>query len=298
MLVNVANLRTLYTGYSAAFAGGVAAAGAPLYTRVATVVPSATRSNEYGWLGQMPRIREWIGDRVVQNLDTKGYTIKNRSFESTIAVSRDDIEDDNIGIYTPMFTEFGRSSATFPDELTWGLFSAGFNTPCFDGQYFFDTDHPVLDADGNPYSVSNFGGGSGIPWFLVDDSRAIKPIIFQNRRPFELTRMDALTDEVVFNSKQFRYGTDGRCNVGFGFWQLAHGSRQPLNAASYEAARVQLASQKADYGRPLGVQGRLLIVPPALEGAARKLLNSEYAAGGETNQWKGTAELLVVPWLA
>ena len=298
MLINAANLRTLYTGYSAAFAAGVAAAGAPLYPRIATVVPPATRSNEYGWLGQMPRIREWIGDRVIQNLDTKGYTIRNRSFESTIEVNRDDIEDDNLGIYTPMFNEFGRSASTFPDELVWALFLAGFNTPCFDGQYFFDTDHPVLDADGNVYSVSNFGGGSGTPWFLVDDSRAIKPIIYQTRRAFEMTRMDAATDEVVFNRKAYRYGTDGRCNVGFGFWQLAHGSRQPLNAASYEAARVQLSTLKADYGRPLGVTGRLLIVPPALEGAARRLLNSEYAAGGETNQWKGSAELLVVPWLA
>ena len=298
MLINAANLRTLYTGYSAAFAAGIAAAGAPLYGRIATVVPSSTRSNEYGWLGQMPRIREWIGDRVIQNLDTAGYTIKNRTFESTIAVGRDDIEDDNIGIYTPMFTEFGRASATFPDELVWALLAAGFTTPCFDGQYFFDVDHPVLDERGNVYSVSNTQGGSGAAWFLVDDSRAIKPLIFQNRRPFQLTRMDADTDEAVFNRKEYRYGTDGRCNVGFGFWQLAHGSRQPLNAANYEAARVSLASLKADRGRPLGVSGRLLIVPPALEGAARKLLNSEYAAGGETNQWARTADLLVVPWLA
>lgn len=298
MLINPANLRTLYNGYSTAFTAGIAQAGSPLYPRIATVVPSNTRSNEYGWLGQMPRIREWIGDRVVQNLDTKGYTIRNRSFESTIAVSRDDIEDDNIGIYTPMFTEFGRSSATFPDELVWDLLGAGFTTPCFDGQYFFDTDHPVLDARGNAYSVSNTQGGSGSAWYLIDDSRAIKPLIYQTRRPFELTRMDANTDEVVFNRKEYRYGTDGRCNVGFGFWQLAVGSKQPLTAANYEAARTTLATQRADYGRPLGVSGRLLIVPPALEGAARKLLNSEYAAGGETNQWKGTADLLVVPWLA
>jgi hypothetical protein len=27
-------------------------------------------------------------------------------------------------------------------------------------------------------------------------------------------------------------------------------------------------------------------------------LNSEFGAGGESNEWKGTAELLVVSWLA
>ena len=297
MLVNSANLRTLYTGFSTAFQGGFNGV-TPLYTRVAQTVPSSTRSNEYGWLGQMPRIREWIGDRVVQNLATQGYTIRNRTFESTIAVLRDDIDDDNLGIYAPLFQEFGRSSATFPDELVWALLLAGFSTNCFDGQFFFDTDHPVLDAAGNVVSFANTDGGSGTAWFLMDTTRAIKPIIYQSRRPFELTRMDAPTDEVVFNRREYRYGTDGRCNVGFGFPQLAWGSRQTLDAAHYEAARVGLSTMKGDYGRPLGVNGNLLVVPPQLEGAARKLVINDADAYGATNTWKGSAEILVVPWLA
>lgn len=55
---------------------------------------------------------------------------------------------------------------------------------------------------------------------------------------------------------------------------------------------------KGDNGLPLGLTPNLLVVPPSLESAARKILNSEYAAGGETNEWKGTADLLVSPWLA
>lgn len=297
MIINSANLRTLYTGFSTAFQtafNGVT----PLYQRAAMVVPSATRSNEYGWLGDMPRMREWIGDRVIQNLATKGYTIVNRTFESTIAVRRDDLDDDNLGIFAPLFGEFGRQAAVFPDELVWPMYPAGFTTPCYDGQFFFDTDHPVLDANGVVTSVANTDGGTGAPWFLIDDSRVIRPIIYQTRRPFTLSRMDAATDEVVFNRAEYRYGTDGRCNAGYGFWQLAWGSKQPLDAAHYEAARVGLGTMKGDYGRPLGILPRLLICGPSLEGAARKLLNNELGANGETNQWKGTADLLVVPWLA
>lgn len=296
MLINSANLRTLYTGFSTAFQGAFNGV-TPLYGRAAMVVPSATRSNEYGWLGDMPRMREWIGDRVIQNLATKSYTVVNRTFESTIAVRQDDLDDDNLGIYAPMFGEFGRQAAVFPDELVWPMYPAGFTTPCYDGQFFFDTDHPVLDANGTVTSVANTDGGTGAPWFLIDDSRVIRPIIYQTRRPFTLKRMDAPTDEVVFNRAEYRYGTDGRCNAGYGFWQLAWGSKQPLDAAHYEAARVGLGTMKGDYGRPLGILPRLLICGPSLEGAARKLLNSEYGPGGETNQWKGTAELLVVPWL-
>lgn len=297
MIINSANLRTLYTGFSTAYQNAFTGV-TPLYTRVALTVPSTTRSNEYGWLGQFPRIREWIGDRVVHNLETHGYTIRNRSFESTIAVSRDDIDDDNLGIYTPIFSEFGRSAATFPDELVWPLLVAGFATACFDGQYFFDTDHPVLLENGQVSSFANTDGGAGAPWFLIDASRAIKPIIYQNRRAFDLTRMDAQTDEVVFNRKEYRYGTDGRCNVGYGFPQLAWGSKQTLDAAHYEAARAAMIAMKGDFGRPLGVLPNLLVVGPTNEGPARRLLNNEFDANGATNPWRGTAEVLVVPWLA
>ncbi|HSI41770.1 MAG TPA: Mu-like prophage major head subunit gpT family protein [Xanthobacteraceae bacterium] len=297
MLINSASLRTLGTGFSAAFQGGFSGVQ-PMYGRVAQTVPSSTSENEYGWLGKIPRIREWIGDRVIQNIGQYDYTIKNKSFESTIGVDRDHIEDDNIGIYTPLFGEFGRSAAVFPDELVWPLLKNGFAATCYDGQYYFDTDHPVLDENGVAQSVSNTGGGAGTPWFLIDAGRVIKPIIYQSRKPFSLVTMDKPDDEGVFNRKEFRYGLEGRCNVGFGFWQLAYGSKQALDAAAYSTARAAMMSQKADFGKPLGIVPTLLVVPPTLEGAGRKILNSEYATGGETNPWKGTAELMVVPWLA
>ncbi|HQS08725.1 MAG: hypothetical protein B7Y12_02150 [Rhizobiales bacterium 24-66-13] len=297
MLLSSTTLRSLYTGFSAAFQGGFSGV-TPQYARVAQVVPSSTRSNEYGWLGQMPRIREWLGDRVVNNISTNGYTIRNKSYESTIGVDRDDIEDDNIGIYSSLFSEFGRSAATFPDELVWPFLKTGFSTLCYDGQYYFDTDHPVLDANGNVQSVSNTGGGSGTAWFLVDASRMVKPIIYQERRPFsQLVRMDAPTDEVVFNRKEYRYGLDGRCNVGFGLWQLAYGSKQTLDATSYANARAALGTMTGDYARPLGVQGNLLIVPATLEGAALRVVKNQKLANGADNEWFGTAEVMVVPWL-
>ncbi len=300
MLLNATNLRSLFIGYNTSFANGLGMA-ASTYERVAMRVPSTTRSQEYGWLGQMPRIREWIGERVIQSLNVYGYTIRNRPWELTVSVDRDDIEDDNIGIYAPLFTEMGRATGAFPDELVWPLLSAGFATPCYDGQYFFDTDHPVLDANGQIASVSNFGGGTGVAWYLIDQSRGYKPLIFQDRRAFDFIRMDAPTDEVVFDRKQYRYGIDGRCNAGYGFWQIAYASKQGLDSAGYGAARYAMQNLRADYGRPLGLLAGakpLLVVPPTLEAQARTLLNAERDAAGATNIWRDTADLLITPWLA
>lgn len=298
MLVNAANLDSLRVGFKTNFQGGLEQASS-MWSRVATEVPSMTKEQKYGWLGKMPNVREWIGARAVQNLSQYDYAIAEKAWELTIGVDRDDVETDNLGIYAPMFKEMGMSTGSKKDTLVFGdTLKLGFSTPCYDGQYFFDTDHPVLDADGNMTSVANTDGGSGTPWFLIDDTRALKPIILQKRRDFEFVAKDKLTDDTVFNNKEFQYGADARFNTGFGFWQFAWGSKQTLNAANYSAARAAMSGMKGDYGRPLGIMPTLLVVPPALESAGRKLLNSEYASGGETNEWKGTAELLVVPWLA
>lgn len=297
MIVTSGNLRTLGVGFNAAFKMGLGMA-TPMRSIVSTRVPSTTGKEEYGWLGKFPGMREWIGDRQLNNLRTHDYAIKNRDWEDTVTVDRNDIEDDNLGIYGPMFQEMGIATEQHPDELVFGLLKAGFSTPCYDGQFFFDTDHPVLDENGVEQSVANTDGGSGTPWFLIDDSRALKPVIFQDRKKPQFVSKDKVDDDNVFMRKQFIYGVDARYNVGFGFWQLAWGSKQTLNAANYAAARAAMMEMKGDFGRRLGVRPRVLVVPPRLESAGLKLLNNELGANGETNEWKGTARLEVVEWLA
>lgn len=297
MLINTTSLQTLYVGFNTAFKNGLSQASSQ-WESVATRVPSITTKEEYGWIGKIPNVREWLGDRVVQNISNSGYSIKNRDFELTVGVGRNDIEDDNIGIYGPLFEEMGRSSGAHYDQLVWAALRAGFTTPCYDGQYYFDTDHPVLAEDGKTIvSTANTDGGSGAPWFLIDNSRALKPVILQVRKPFQFVRKDRPEDANVFDRKEYVYGVDGRHAVGYGFWQFAWGSKQALDAAHYETARAALAGMKGDHGRPLGLTPRLLVVGPSNEAAARRLLMSENDAAGATNPWRGSAELLVCPWL-
>lgn len=296
MLLNSSNLKTLGIGFKAAYQGALGHAPND-HLKVCSIVTSSNKAEEYGWLGKMPNVREWIGDRVIHGMQAHGYTIKNKPFELTVAVDRDDVSDDNLGIYGPMFTEMGMSTGAHECRLVFDLLAAGFATTCYDGQYFFDIDHPVLDKDGQPTMVANTDNGAGSPWFLFDSKGSLKPIILQKRKDWEFVSRDSPEDSNVFSKKEFQYGTDARMNAGYGFWQKIWGSKQPLTPANYAAARAALASMKGDYGRPLGIMPDTLVCSPANEGAARALLGSQLINGGETNIWAGTAKLEVVPWL-
>ena len=302
MEINAGNLQTLYTGFQASFRDAYDSAMATAqWRRCAREVPSNTKTEEYGWLGAFPSLQEWVGDRVYSAMQTHDYAIKNRRWQMAVEIDRDSIEDDTYGVFTPMFDEMGRAAAAHPDELVFEVLKNGFGSAhglCYDGQYMFDTDHPVVGKDGVTRSVSNTGGGAGTPWFLIDDSRQIKPVIFQNRRPpGRIVRKDRDEDDNTFDRNQFVYGVDCRDNAGFGLWQLAFGSKQTLNAAAYEDARAKMQAFTADGGRPLGVRPNLLVVPPSLEGKALEIIKAERNAQGATNVWMGTAEVMVVPWL-
>jgi phage major head subunit gpT-like protein len=298
MIINAANIASLFQGFNASFNKGLA--GAPSrYKEVAMVVPSTTAENIYAWLGQFPKLREWVGDRVIQNMAAHDYSIKNKRFESTVGVPRTSIEDDQYGIFSPLMEEMGRAAGDHPDELIFKLLVDGFVTPCYDQQNFFDTDHPVKVGK-TETSVSNMQAGSGEPWFLLDTSRPIKPLLFQERIPYKFQMLTAENDEHVFKNDEYLYGIRARANAGFGLWQLAFASKDTLNAENYASARSAMTALKSDEGRPLGIVPNKMVVGPSLEQAGRKLVNNQLVAEdgvSVSNEWAGSIELVIVPWL-
>jgi len=127
-----------------------------IYPEIATTVPSSSSKNDYAWMTMLPQMREWVGSRVVQNLSLHTYAIENKDWELTLGVRRNDIEDDNLGIYTPVAQQFGEAARLHPDQLLIDLLRTGHQKVCFDGQYFFDTDHPVNSVDTQSGVYSNF----------------------------------------------------------------------------------------------------------------------------------------------
>lgn len=63
-LITAALLQALNTGLRKNFQDGRAAMrDSVFHTEVGTTVPSTTASNTYGWLGDFPRLREWVRPR-------------------------------------------------------------------------------------------------------------------------------------------------------------------------------------------------------------------------------------------
>ena len=135
--------------------------------------------------------------------------------------------------------------------------------------------------------ASNMQAGTASAWYLLDTSRAVRPLIWQEREKYEFQQVTDAGDKGVFMTDQYLYGVRARVNAGFGLWQLAFGSKAPLTPANYSAARAAMMGYRGDKGRILGVRPDTLVVPPVLEEKARALVASALNDGGGTNPRSG-----------
>ena len=72
-IVTAPLLTSLRVGFNKTFED--AKAKAPVQWPIAaTHVPSTSKSTTYGWLGQYPQLREWVGPRVMKSMKEHGYT--------------------------------------------------------------------------------------------------------------------------------------------------------------------------------------------------------------------------------
>lgn len=243
-------------------------------------------------------MRKWIGDKAVKALEAFNYSIVNDDFEATVEVDRNDIEDDQILGLAQQAQAAGQSAAELPSDIVFALLSQGFTNLCYDGQPFFDIDHPVngvsvsnkgtkklsaatqvaakasygvaraamrsfkdeegaslkvrptilvvppaledeanflMTADRFPDNTPNIYKGtaevlvvpeltSDTQWFLLDTTRPVKPLIYQERKKPEFVEQTDYNADNVFMRKKFLFGAEARAAGGYGFWQMAYGS--------------------------------------------------------------------------
>lgn len=147
MLITTANVKELDRGFSKIFESS--RTGTPEFgSQVAMTIPSVHKTEIYSFMKRLLAMREWVGPRLIDNLENYEYLLTNKKYEKTIGVPVDDIEDDNLGVYDIKFQEMGRLATKWPDQLIKTVMQNGTTALGFDGQPFFSTTHD-LDPDGN-----------------------------------------------------------------------------------------------------------------------------------------------------
>lgn len=293
LTITPAVLQSLQTGLNGAFKQGFG--GVPeQWRQFAMEVPSTALMETYGWMKELPGMREWIGQRQVNGLESQGATLTNRDWEHTLGIKRTAIEDDRLGMYTLAVQQQGEVVARHPNELVLSLLPGGFTSRGLDGQYFFDADHIGYTAAGAETSYSNVQAGAGSPWVLMDMSRSyMKPLVFQSRKKPEFVAKTRSDDDHVFMENEYIYGADARYVAGYGFHHLAFGSKADLTAANFKAGRLAMQTQRRPDGSPLPVAPTHLVVGPSRQSEAEDLLMRQVIEGSNNTLYKAV-ELVVV----
>ncbi len=142
MNVNGANLNAIFLNLSKVFNQTFNEVEVE-YPAIAMVVPSNGAYVDYRWLANFPQMKEWIGKKHITKLAEYDYVIRNKDYAATIEVRRNDIEDDQMGIYKPQAESAAWSAKQHPDELVFEAVNKAFTAKCYDGQPMISGSHKV-----------------------------------------------------------------------------------------------------------------------------------------------------------
>ncbi len=155
MIISQANLDALRVQLSMSFQSAYSSTPT-FYDRLCSVLQSSTASTRYGWMAQQLTLREWIGPggRIAKNLTERTVDVLNRKFEGTIQIPRDQLEDDNLGMYAgALVPQLAQAAKKHPDTLLVSLLAA--NPVGFDGVSLFNASHPNYNVSGSGATTYN-----------------------------------------------------------------------------------------------------------------------------------------------
>jgi phage major head subunit gpT-like protein len=136
------------------------APAASFVNRLAMKIESNQEVENYAWLGQVPKMREWIGGRQPKGLRENTFSITNKDHEATLEVLVKDLRRDKFGQIKVRIAELSRRALSYPASLITTLIINGESTACYDQQYFFDTDHSEGDS-GSQNNDLTFAAATG-----------------------------------------------------------------------------------------------------------------------------------------
>ena len=97
---------------------------------------------QHRWMKGFPQMREFVGARVINNVDSAGFAVSNKKWEDTVGIQRVDLERDQWGVYSPLVGRIGQQAKQHRDKLTFELMSDAIvgtssATLCYDNAQFY-----------------------------------------------------------------------------------------------------------------------------------------------------------------
>lgn len=170
----------------------------PFYPRICSLIQSNGFDEEYGMLGSVPAIREWLGDRKFHSLRSARFTIENKLWESSVSVPKTALDDDRVSLYEPLMQSLATRSKRHPDKLVLGDLVVNATTNlCVDGQAFFDTDHAWGDSGTQDNDKTAAIAAAATP--TVDEFKAALSTMIQAMLTFKDDKGEFLHDDAVYD---------------------------------------------------------------------------------------------------
>lgn len=155
-VLNRATLEAAYVTYSTIFDAQLANTPV-IYPQIATVMPGVGPVTSFKWLGEVPVMTEWNGQRQINKLRAEGHELRTRWYANGIELDYDDTAEDKLGIVSPRIQGLARMGPRKIDAMVVDHYLNGFAGTLgltYDGQYLFDTDHTFSTAAGQVSQIN------------------------------------------------------------------------------------------------------------------------------------------------
>lgn len=124
---------------------------ADLHTTYCQIERSNTANERYDFTDQLGTMVEWLDERQLRDFGFRDYSLSNRTWESSVKVKREEVEDDQYGLIRRRISGLAQRASVHREQLATSLINGGTATTlhgaCFDGQPFFSASHSWTNSE-------------------------------------------------------------------------------------------------------------------------------------------------------
>ena len=159
--------------------------------KIATIINTTQPIQKYAWLGATPPMREFVDERRPTGLAAFAISIEDKVYESTIAVDRKAIEDDQLDLIRLRVRDLASRVSSHRHQITVEALLKGDVDFGYDGVEFFGATHPgpsgttISNLDSNVLNGTNLSSAiksmmvvpddTGTPLGMVPDTLVVGP---------------------------------------------------------------------------------------------------------------------------